>query len=88
MGKIHMDFEDVKDCFDDGAFSQEDFFHKKHKIIFHISPYSYNEFEPALIKFFKQVLREKPLVCQKHSLTMTVDTFIMAHTGKEVASAM
>ncbi len=71
MREIHMDFEDVKDCFNDEAFSQEDFFHHWHKIIFHIAPDACDEFESPLIKFLKQVLRDESFICQNRSLKMT-----------------
>ena len=40
MRQIHMHFKDVKDSLDNEAFSQKDFFHERHEIIFHIPPYA------------------------------------------------
>ncbi len=38
--QIHMNFKDVKDCFDEKAFPKKKLFNQRHKVVFHISLYS------------------------------------------------
>ena len=38
--QIHMNFKDVKDCFDEKAFPKKKIFNQRHKVVFHISLYS------------------------------------------------
>lgn len=40
MRQIHMKLKDIKDCFNEKAFSKKKLFNQRYEIVFHISLYS------------------------------------------------
>lgn len=75
MGKIHMNFQNVEERFNEKSFSKHKLFNQRHKVVLHILLDICNQFKTSLIKGLKKVLRNVALISKKGSFKMA-DHFI------------